>query len=72
MSRVPPKSCKDCRHYNDPDEVGTGQCRRYPPTDNGWPPTTDSDWCGEFNSTILPPENQTQSEFTPYKAAETL
>lgn len=73
MSRVPPKSCKDCRHFNDPEDTGSGECRSHPPlAPTVWPIVMRGDWCGEFNSTILPPENQTQSEFTPYKAAQTL
>lgn len=56
------KQCRDCKwwDYEDQDHVNSGyswgQCHRLPPLpydskdrdDAIWPPTYESDWCGEF------------------------
>jgi len=44
-------SCARCRYWTPvPDEDGhnLGQCRRFPPSYEGWAMTFGDDWCGEF------------------------
>lgn len=73
MSRVPPKSCNGCRHFNDPAETGSGECRSHPPlAPTVWPTVASTDWCGEFSAIILPLSDQTPSLLTPYTPAITL
>lgn len=47
------KHCDECRHWkpvDDGDGNDIGQCRRFPPTYDGWPMTTGEDWCGEWQA----------------------
>ena len=47
--RVKDSACKDCLFFNpDRDDEQMGECRRQPPTRDGWPSTGIRDWCGEF------------------------
>ena len=50
-------SCADYRFWNEvPDEEGhaLGQCRRFPPSYEGWAMTHGHDWCGEFTASLGP------------------
>lgn len=43
--------CSSCRFWlemADEDGHELGQCRRYPPTYDGWAMTSGGDWCGEL------------------------
>lgn len=47
-----PGTCPSCRWLGKPgafslDAIGT--CRRFPPSPQGWPGVTESDWCGEYS-----------------------
>ncbi len=51
VATVPSPRCSDCHFWEAvPDEDGKelGQCRRYPPSYEGWSITRGEDWCGEF------------------------
>ena len=43
--------CEACRWWvpiEDEDGHRLGQCRRFPPSYEGWPMTDAMDWCGEY------------------------
>jgi len=47
------KHCDRCRHWkpvHDEEVYDMGQCRRFPPTYDGWPMTIGDDWCGEWQA----------------------
>lgn len=38
----------DRQNHTPGEELASGISRRFPPSKNGWPATTDEDWCGQF------------------------
>lgn len=49
--------CSRCRFWTPvPGEDGhaLGQCRRFPPSYEGWAMTHGYDWCGEFTASLEP------------------
>ena len=46
--------CKTAITYN----LKRGMCRRYAPKENGWPTVYDSDWCLEYVSKKINPDNR--------------
>lgn len=46
-------TCTVCLHWipvTDEDGSELGQCRRFPPSYEGWSMTFAHDWCGEFRN----------------------
>ena len=62
--------CQTCKNFDEDASV----CRRYPPaTDNTWPVTIPTNWCGEWADRLSTlPEDSQPSIHTPYRKAETL
>lgn len=53
-------NCVYCRFWTRvPDEDGhaLGQCRRFPPSYEGWAMTLGHDWCGEFAASAVDAAN---------------
>jgi hypothetical protein len=52
MSKRPDNAiCSNCVFYKPRDEdiaTATDECHVDPPTEDGWPQTTATDWCGCF------------------------
>lgn len=47
--------CSTCRFWqpvDDEDGEPLGDCRRFPPSYEGWPRTYEADWCGEWNEAL--------------------
>ena len=52
MTADKPKLCQSCAHWY-PEAMALpnrGECRRYPPMIDGWPPSKVDDWCGEHKA----------------------
>lgn len=45
-------SCKDCKFWISANPTDTdweyGECRFSPPTTDGWPRVSDTQWCGSY------------------------
>ena len=49
------EACLNC-HYFKPRKSHVGQCRRRPPTENGFPNVDDREWCGEYHAVLIKSE----------------
>lgn len=56
-------TCLRCAHFYVLEEVNSehGECRRNPPTENGWPAINCMEYCGEFCDCCSPVEKKSES-----------
>ena len=80
MSNPEVESCSNCRYWFEikdecPDEEGgedysdelsTGSCQRYPPSDLNyppeWPTLVEGEWCGEWKETVEAEQHRIMDE----------